>query len=99
MRYLTVTADYQGTGLRDDSGELSPDSLELPSELIQRIANWVENYQPIIKLDEAGRSRQMKEIMELDEIGLAIARAVKKHFGEAAKVQYFSEGRLLRMPV
>ena len=39
MRYLTVTADYQGTGVKDDfDGPVMPGSLGLSEELIGRIS-------------------------------------------------------------
>lgn len=99
MRYFTVTADYCGTGLKDDfSGFVSPESLNLPTELAWKISQWVTAYQAVIQLDESERSRRHKEIEHLDKEGLAISREFKIYFGEDAKVQYYSEGKLQKIP-
>jgi len=51
MRYLTVYADYQGAGIKDDfEGPVAPSSLDLPQQLIDRVADWVRDYQAIILL-------------------------------------------------
>jgi len=98
MRYLTVNADYQGTGINDDfEGPIAPSSIDLPQQLIDRIADWVRDYQPIIQLGTDERRNRVKEIEELDKTGIALARDLKAHFGASAKVQYYSEGKLKRM--
>lgn len=100
MRYLTVGADYQGTGLKDDfTGTIEPTTLSLPSELIHRISKWVADYQSIIPLDEGERLGRKEEIQDLDKRGLVIARDLKAYLGEAVKVQYYSEGELTRLPI
>jgi len=98
MRYLTVNADYRGTGINDDfEGPVAPSSLDLPQQLINRIADWVRDYQPIIQLATDERRNHVKEIEELDKTGIALARELKAHFGHSAKVQYYSEGKFQRM--
>ncbi len=100
MRYLTITADYFGTGVTDEfTGSVDLDTLALPNEIKQRLARWVADYQPVISLDESERSLRAEEIERLDRLGLGIARDIKSHFGENAKVQYYSEGKLRRLAV
>lgn len=100
MRYLTITADYLGTGVKDDfTGSVDIKALELPDEIAQRLASWVASYQPIISLDENERSLRAEEIERLDQQGLAVARDIKSYFGENAKIQYYSEGKLQRLPL
>jgi hypothetical protein len=98
MRYLTITADYLGTGVKDDyAGPVDPQTLNLPQEIIQRISRWVAAYQPLILLNDNDRSFRKEEIERLDQDGLALARDIKNHFGEKAKIQYYSEGKLQRL--
>jgi hypothetical protein len=52
-----------------------------------------------MSLDESERSLRAEEIERLDRLGLGIARDIKSHFGENAKVQYYSEGKLRRLAV
>jgi|HubBroStandDraft_4_1064222.scaffolds.fasta_scaffold54648_2 hypothetical protein len=98
MKYLTVNADFQGTGLKDDfEGPIKPESLNLPEALIQRISKWLSDYQPIIRGGAEGRQERQREIKELDERGLEIAREVRDCLGADAKVLYYSEGTFSRM--
>jgi hypothetical protein len=100
MRYLTITADYLGTGVKDDYAEpIDPQTLNLPQEITDRISRWVAAYQPLISLDENERSLRREEIERLDQDGLNLARDIKTHLREKAKIQYYSEGRLQRLAV
>ncbi|HXY60775.1 MAG TPA: hypothetical protein VEH26_04120 [Chthoniobacterales bacterium] len=98
MRYLVVDADYRGTGIRDEfTGQITPESVGLPQDLVERITKWVADYQPIIPVPSRERWKRSGEIEKLDEIGLDLARAVEGHFGAGARVKYFSEGKLKQM--
>ena len=98
MRYLTVYADYRGTGIKDDfEGPVAPSSLDLPQQLIARVADWVRDDQAIILLEPNERCNHVKKIEELDKTGMTLARELKAHFGHSAKVQYYSEGKSQRM--
>jgi hypothetical protein len=74
-----------------------PASLGLPQQLIDRIANWVRDYQPIIRLGTEELGTRAEEIEELDQTGIALARELKAHFGHSAKVQYYRAGKLRRI--
>ncbi|HWY40560.1 MAG TPA: hypothetical protein VNX27_07165 [Chthoniobacterales bacterium] len=98
MRCLVVDADYRGTGIKDEfTGQLTPESLGLPQDLVERISKWVSDYQPIIPIPTKERKKHLNKIEELDKVGLDLARSVKAHFGNNANVKYFSEGRLKQM--
>jgi hypothetical protein len=98
MRYLTITADYQGSGISDDfAGEITPASLGLSQHLSKRIEEWVLKYQPIIPLDEEQRRLRLEEIERLDEEGIGLMQEVKTELGDAVKLSYYSEGKLRKV--
>lgn len=100
MRYLLVWADYMSTGLRDEfKGPLRPADVGIDADLSRRLSDWVSRYERITPLEDSERAERMNEITALDEEGLAIARAIQHALGEAAKVSYFSEGTLKKVPV
>ena len=100
MRYLTLTAEYRGLPLRDEAlGEVTPEDLDLSSDLAQRIRDWNARYSEVIPLGTEDRRTQRVAllILQLDEEGLGLAQETIAELGEA-KVQYYSEGRLRRLP-
>ncbi len=100
MRYLTLSADYTQSALRDDFvGTVVPEEVGLTESLGDRIRDWNRRYKAIIPLDEAERgSSPTAELIEaLDEEGLLLVRAIEAEVSDA-KVRYFSEGRLRYVP-
>jgi hypothetical protein len=51
----------------------------------------------IIPLGMDERAKRQKEIEELDNVGIRLAREVKAYFGASAKMRYFSEDKLRRI--
>ena len=100
MRYLTVTADYRSTGIKDDYKDdviLFLDFSELPvsKELWDRLQDWVEEYSKIIPLSSEERKSEMNVINELDKEGIRIAKLFREELGhDNCKIKYYSEGLL-----
>jgi hypothetical protein len=100
MRYILVWADYMSTGLREEAGgAITSSDLGLDSDLSSRLEKWVERYEAITPLDEAERAARADEIQALDKEGVEIARCIRDALAPSAKVSYFSEGLLERLPV
>ena len=100
MRYLTVTAEYMGTGLKDKfEGSLSPDKLNLPVDLEAEIFLWNEAYQAVIPMNNDGRCFNAELIKSLDNQGLVITRKIKEFVGVDHKIEYYSEGLLRHLVV
>lgn len=93
MRYLVLTADYTSF-LRDEfDKEFEYQSLNLPTDLIEKLEEWHEEYLPIIQLDNDERLKLNAKILKLDERGIELAKEIKFQLGEV-KVKYYSEGLL-----
>jgi hypothetical protein len=100
MKYLTVSADYRGTGIKDDFvGPVNPASLSLPTDLWKRVESWVGKYQPIIPMSPRERLLIQEQIEDLDSEGIAIARMIAEQSEDPVKVRYFSEGKLQFIPL
>lgn len=96
MHYLVIDAFVGGTGLRDyyEGGYIEPDNLSLSLETKERIVKWLSNYH-----DEFYKGFENKQFVdELDEEGKVIALLVKKELLEA-KVTYFSDAKMIQMPI
>ncbi|CAB4363791.1 MAG: hypothetical protein F2772_11390 [Actinobacteria bacterium] len=96
MRYLTLTADYTESPLRDDfTGSLVPEEVGVPWELGDRLRSWNDRYRAVIPLgpDERNQADVLKLISELDTEGLGLVSEVAAAVGDA-KIRYFSEGHL-----
>lgn len=92
-RYLTISADYTSSGLRDDHlGELREKDLPLGGELWKQLRQWVSRYEFIIPLEPDERKKAIEKIRALDIEGLSITAAVSKQLGISSKIRYFSEG-------
>ena len=97
MRYLTVSADYDSTGVKDlNEGELDESQLPLDSVLWAKIKKWVSDYQIIIPMDNTERAASDELISKLDDQGLEICREILNHLKDV-KVEYYSEGRLRKL--
>jgi hypothetical protein len=100
MRYILIWADYMSTGLREEAGRaMTSSELGLAPDLSSRLKRWVERYEAITPLDEAERAGKADEIQALDKEGVDIARCIRDTLAPTAKVSYFSEGLLKRLPV
>lgn len=100
MRYLTVTANFMGTGLKDKfEGQLNPDELYLTMDLRLEISSWNKAYQPVISMSFDDRHSNADLIKSLDDQGLTIARKIKKFLGDDYKIDYYSEGQLMHLLV
>lgn len=97
MRYLTVSADYDSTGIKDlNEGELDESHLALNAALWAKIKKWVNDYQIIIPMNNAERAASDDLISKLDDQGLEICREILSHLDDV-KVEYYSEGRLRKL--
>ena len=98
MRYLTLGADYLEPTLVDLGDEDSHNQIDLLSEpLLKRIRAWGDRYQLIIPMEPGERAGVTALIEKLDAEGLALAALVAEELAPA-KVQYYSEGLLRRLP-
>ena len=98
MRYITVNADYMGTGLKDNfKGSISSDDLDLPLVLKAEISSWNTAYQPIVLMNDNVRSSNAELIKTLDDQGLSITRKIKDFLGDGYKIDYYSEGLFRRI--
>ncbi len=100
MRYLTLAADYMSSPVRDDfAGPVEPSDLGLPDALVSRLRAWNHRYQTVIPMDGAERKAlpNRELIDELDREGLSLCAAITASLGDA-KIQYYSEGHLRRLP-
>ncbi len=101
MKYLTLAADYGQLALRDEqAGPLNAADLAIPAELADELERWNRRYQQIIPLgtNERRSGETATLIDELDRDGLELAKRLADAFPEGAKVAYYSEGRLRRLP-
>ena len=94
MRYLTIDGMLSGTGIKDSlAGEyLDPRVIGLSPELVQRIENWVIEY-------ETAHYHQFNDETEnqrLDQEGIEIARQTRGQLTES-KVEYFSHARMQKI--
>lgn len=93
MHYLTISADYISTGIKDDfSGEILKGDLEISDDLWHRLIAWGEDYSSIILMEEKERKKAKETIKKLDERGLNLVKEFQKELGVEFKVRYYSEG-------
>ena len=94
MRYLTVSADFNSSGVKDlDTGELDNTDLGLSDNLWSIIQEWNTEYRPIIKMSMEERAAVRERIDELDQRGLRVCKLIADELGDV-KVDYYSEGLL-----
>ena len=99
VRYLTLSADYGQLSLRDErEGQITPAQMGLPSDLLDALTAWNDEYQPIIPLGAGERRQAASEIEALDQKGLQLAARLADACQEDAKVSYYSEGLGKRLP-
>ena len=100
MRYLTLDANYQSSGIRDiDGNYLTKANLGSSEVLWDEIQNWVKAYNPIIMMDEEERKKNLSIIQQLDNQGLTICEKLIRELGSNIKIEYYSEGELKKIPV
>ena len=96
MKYLTVDGMLGGAGVRDqiEGGYIDPEDLNLSSELIEVIRNWVTRY-------ETAHYRQFsdqQEVTKLDEEGLLICSRLHEELDDT-NIEYFSTGLMTSIRV
>lgn len=95
MKYLTIIPNYTGSCLQDHfEGQIELEELKLPQEFIDRLSSWHDTYRKIIPLNNDDRAKRIKEIEQLDDEGLDLARKLRILVQGGAKVKYYSEGKL-----
>ena len=96
MRYLTVDGMMSGTGVRDTiaGGYVEPSQLGLTAAVANKISTWVREY------TEAHYNEYTdgEQVRRLDEEGLAICVLIRREL-EDAKVEYFSDAKMLKLSV
>ena len=93
MKYLTIDAALNGTGIRDyyNGSFLNPEDLHLNVTTIQRINQWLVRYE-----NEHYNGYVNDELIkELDSEGKEIALTIKNELSDV-KVGYFSDARSTR---
>lgn len=96
MHYLTVDGMLSGTGIRDNvqGGYIAPVSLGLSAALVERIAQWLAQY-------EDAHFRQYPSEAEVDDLdveGQTIARLVNEEL-PSSKVEYFSGATMSKQAI
>lgn len=98
MRYITISADYDSTGIKDlNDGELDKEDLKVSSELWDDLKSWVHKYEPIIQMDKEQRQANIDLINQLDLRGIHLCKRFLTELKEQAKIEYFSEGLLKKI--
>lgn len=94
MKYLTLSADCEEPGLRDDAVDGRCDLWdELSLALRGDIAGWNDSYQAVVQMSADQRVEAADLIGELDTCGVRLAARVAAELSPA-KVRYYSEGLL-----
>jgi hypothetical protein len=94
-RYLTISADYLSSGIKDDfNGELQCEDLPISLELWELLTNWVKSYSTIIQEDVIARREKLGKIKQLDDEGILILKKISQELGSGYKIRYYSEGLL-----
>ena len=100
MKYLTLIPNYTGSCIQDDfEGQINLESLNLPHDFIEKLNVWHDSYKAIIPLNEQERKKISREIENLDDEGLQLAKTLKQLISGETKIKYFSEGRLAYLPI
>lgn len=97
MRYITVSADYTSSGVKDlNDGELDRKQLGVSESLWLAIQKWVSDYSPIIMMESEERAAEFDKIHLLDQRGIEICKQIKTELKDV-KVEYYSEGLLKKL--
>jgi len=96
MPSLIIDGMLSGTGIRDPDagGYVDPNELELSTDLVERIARWLIDYETAHYYqfnDEAENER-------LDQEGVAITRQTREQL-PGTQVDYFSNAKMRRITV
>lgn len=93
MKYLTVDAELDSTGIRDSYNNdfINPEDLHLSATTIKRIDQWLLKYE-----NEHYHGYVNDEIIaELDAEGKEIALAIKNELVDV-KIIYFSDAKMTK---
>jgi hypothetical protein len=93
MKYLIVDAYLNGTGIRDkyEGGYIDPHALNLSSDFLKRLSNWMEKYQ----IEFFNQYDNHSQIEILDKEGKEIATLLKKELGDDnSKIEYYSDAKM-----
>lgn len=93
MRYLVIDAVLHGTGIRDyyEGGYIEPENLELSSDLIKRLNDWLLLYEN----EHYNGFSDKKLINDLDCEGRNIAYVIKEELDDV-KIDYFSAAKMVK---
>lgn len=95
MKYLTICADLESTGIRDKYSEqnIFPSELGLSCSLIDKISKWILNYNN----EHYSGFKNKETIKDLDNEGILIAKLIKFEMKEDCKIEYISDASNLRI--
>jgi hypothetical protein len=100
MRYVRIWADLYSTGLIDENGASIPFSATtIEPTTWDDLQKWVEDYSPVIPMNEQRRAEIADLIEHLDARGLDLFRRIASAWtadietGEPIHLLYWSEGR------
>ena len=99
MMYLTLSADVNSFLKNEFTFDFDIDELNLSSNLLEDIKGWHKQYFPIILMEHIERKKSSQIIDELDKKGIFLAKMIAKTLDNGTKVKYFSEGKLVYLPV
>ena len=91
MRYLVIDASLSGTGIRNkyEGGYLSPSDLGLNCETMDRLNQWLLNYE----YEHYNGFTDDNIVEKLDMDGREIALMIKRELVDV-KLEYFSDARM-----
>lgn len=99
MKYLTIEADINGTGIRDDFNDpMQVSELNLNSDLEKRLEKWLKKYQQHIRLMSVEKKSHFN-IQDLDGEGVKIAKQIKGALKDEAKICYYSDAQGFKIPI
>lgn len=101
MRPIRLSADLDSTGVIDSDGaSIHREATTIAAETWCELQKWVEDYAPVIPMDDEKRTRADDWVRLLDARGLELLRHVRDQWttdpetGEPVRLLYWSEGRL-----
>lgn len=95
MRYLTLSASYSDSCIKDEFGGYVPlEDIPIPNELRKKLKSWNDLYKEIIPMSINERKSLKVQIDILDMEGIKLAQEIKDNINGEVKLKYYSEGYL-----
>ena len=95
-RSLIIDGMLSGTGIRDAiaGGYVDPNELALSADLMKRLSKWLLGYENAHYYGFGDKAENER----LDHEGIGIAKHIREELPDA-KVEYFSDAEMRRIPI